>query len=418
MPKPKTSKPETKTAKTAAKANAPKAKNGQPKLAGRFVWYDVMTTDTKAAETFYKAVIGWTAADSGMPGQSYTLLSAGATMVGGLMPIPEDARKVGVKPAWMGYIGVDDVDVFAKKVTKAGGAIHKGPDDIPGVGRFAVAADPHGAGFVLFTPQTDQQPTPVAPGTPGQIGWHELYAGDGESAWAFYAGLFGWTKDMAVDMGPMGTYQTYATGGAPVGGMMTKPPHVPAPGWLYYFNVDSIEAAIARVKANGGEVLHGPMQVPGGSWIAQCRDPQGAMFAMVSCNKATTGISALAPAPERQANYLDIFVVPVPKTNIEAYRSQAELFFKVWREHGALSCIEVEADDAPMGTVTSFPRSVALEPGETVFVGIMTFRDRSHRDEVNAKAMKDPRMASMDPKSMPFDGRRMFFGGFKPFVGG
>ncbi len=117
------------------------------------------------------------------------------------------------------------------------------------------------------------------------------------------------------------------------------------------------------------------------------------------------------------STYTDIFVVPVPMKNIKAYRQQAEVFCKVWRDHGALSCIEVEAEDAPVGKVTSFPQSVDLKPGETVFVGIITYRSRAHRDEVNAKAMKDPRMAGMDPKSMPFDGKRMFFGGFKPFVG-
>ena len=117
-------------------------------------------------------------------------------------------------------------------------------------------------------------------------------------------------------------------------------------------------------------------------------------------------------------DYFDIFVVPVPKKNIDAYRVQAELFFKVWREHGALACTEVEGDDVPMGKVTSFPQSVALKPDETVFVGFMTFRSRAQRDEVNAKAMQDPRLAGMSPQTMPFDGRRMFFGGFKPFISG
>ena len=116
-------------------------------------------------------------------------------------------------------------------------------------------------------------------------------------------------------------------------------------------------------------------------------------------------------------SYTDIFVVPVPKKNIEAYRKQAELFAKVWLEHGALSCVEVEADDAPAGKITSFPQSVALKPGETVFVGIITYRDRAHRDEVSGNAMKDPRMAGMKPETMPFDGKRMFTGGFKPFAG-
>lgn len=117
------------------------------------------------------------------------------------------------------------------------------------------------------------------------------------------------------------------------------------------------------------------------------------------------------------SRYVDVFVVPVSKKNIETYRQNAELFAKVWHEHGALSCIEVEADDAPPGKVTSFPQSVDLKPDETVFVGIVTYNSRAHRDAVAGKAMKDPRMSGMDPKTMPFDARRMFWGGFKPFVG-
>jgi predicted enzyme related to lactoylglutathione lyase len=82
-------------------------------------------------------------------------------------------------------------------------------------------------------------------------------------------------------MGPMGVYQTFATSGAPCGGMMTKTPETPAPFWLYYFNVDAVEAAMVRVKDADGQIIHGPTQVPGGSWIAHCLDPQGAIFAMV-----------------------------------------------------------------------------------------------------------------------------------------
>ena len=115
-------------------------------------------------------------------------------------------------------------------------------------------------------------------------------------------------------------------------------------------------------------------------------------------------------------SYVDVFIVPVPKKNIKDYRENAELFGKVWREHGALSFIEVEADDAPVGKVTSFPQSVDLKPDETVFVGIATYASRAHRDEVSGKAMKDPRMSGMNAASMPFDAKRMFWGGFKPFV--
>src|SRR5438067_5715503 len=180
-----------------------------PTAVRKFVWYDVMTTDTKAAEDFYGRVMGWDMKDSGMPDQYYTLLLVGQTMVGGLMPIPDDARKAGAGPAWMGYIGVDDVDNYADRVKKAGGAIHRAPADIPGVGRFAVAGDPYGAGFLLFAPKTDQEPAPVPAGTPGHIGWHELYAGDREGAFAFYAGLFGWTKAEAGET-PAGPYPTFA----------------------------------------------------------------------------------------------------------------------------------------------------------------------------------------------------------------
>jgi predicted enzyme related to lactoylglutathione lyase len=248
---------------------------------GKFVWYDVMTSDTKAAQSFYHSVIGWDATDSGMPDRSYTLLSMGPTMVGGLMPIPEDSRKAGVRPAWMGYIGVDDVDAYAKRVKAAGGAIHRDPVDIPGVGRFAVVGDPHGAGFMLFKGTSDEAPPPAPAGTPGHVGWRELHAGDGVAAFAFYSGLFGWTKAEAMDMGEMGVYQIFAIDGVPAGGMMTRTPETPAPFWLYYFNVEAVNAAMARVKDAGGQVIYGPQQVPGGSWIVHCFDPQGAMFALV-----------------------------------------------------------------------------------------------------------------------------------------
>ena len=253
-----------------------------PSSHGTFVWYDVMTSNTKAAESFYHEVIGWDAKDSGMADVSYTLLSMGPAMVGGLMPIPDDARKAGVGPTWMGYIGVDDVDAYAKRVKMAGGTIHREPSDILGIGRFAVAGDPHGAGFILFKGTSEEAPPPAPAGTPGHVGWHELHAGDLDRAFAFYSGLFGWTKAEAMDMGPMGTYQIFAIGGVPSGGMMTKTPQTPHPFWLYYFNVDGIDDAMTRVKNAGGQILNGPMEVPGGSWIAQCRDPQGAMFAMVA----------------------------------------------------------------------------------------------------------------------------------------
>ena len=250
-----------------------------------FVWYELMTTDAAAAAAFYEGVLGMSGADSGMADMKYTIVSAGGAPVGGIMDIPAEAMKMGARPAWMGYVGVADVDAYAAKVKAAGGAVHHAPQDIPGVGRFAVVADPQGAAFMLFRGSSDEAPPNAAPGTPGHVGWHELHAGDGPAAFAFYSGLFGWTADQAMDMGEMGVYQLFAAGGTAIGGMMTKTSDVPAPNGHYYFNVDAVEPAMERVKKGGGQVLNGPMEVPGPMWIAQCIDPQGAMFAIVGAKK-------------------------------------------------------------------------------------------------------------------------------------
>jgi uncharacterized protein YbaA (DUF1428 family) len=115
--------------------------------------------------------------------------------------------------------------------------------------------------------------------------------------------------------------------------------------------------------------------------------------------------------------YVDGFVLPVPKKNLAAYRRMAQKAGKVWREHGALEYIECVADDVKPGKHTSFPQSVKLKPTETVVFAYIVYKSRADRDRVNAKVMKDPRLANMmDPKAMPFDGKRMFWGGFKVLV--
>jgi len=114
--------------------------------------------------------------------------------------------------------------------------------------------------------------------------------------------------------------------------------------------------------------------------------------------------------------YVDGFVVPVPKKNVPAYLRMARKAGKVWREHGALNYVETVADDAPIGKLTSFPRSVKLKPNETVMFSWIVYKSRKDRDRVNAKVMKDKRFANMDMSSMPFDGKRMIYGGFKKLV--
>jgi uncharacterized protein YbaA (DUF1428 family) len=117
------------------------------------------------------------------------------------------------------------------------------------------------------------------------------------------------------------------------------------------------------------------------------------------------------------AAYVDGFVIPVPKRNIAAYRRMARRAGKVWREHGALDYVECVADDVKPGKLTSFPQAVKLKPGEVVWFSWIMYKSRAHRDRVNARVMKDPRLADMmDPEALPFDGKRMFWGGFKVAV--
>jgi hypothetical protein len=223
-------------------------------------------------------VVGWTAIQAR---PDYAILCSAAGSVGGLLDMPEPARKAGAGPAWFGYIGVDDVDACAGRVQAAGGAIHRPPEDIPGgVGRFAMVADPQGAAIVLFTPQPAAE-TPAREGV-GTCAWRELFAADGKSAFDFYAAMFGWTRSAAHDMGPMGVYQLFAIDGVETGGMMTEPGPSPRPHWNYYFQVDGAAAAAERVAKGGGKVLNGPMQVPGGGWTVQANDPQGAFFGLFS----------------------------------------------------------------------------------------------------------------------------------------
>jgi len=245
------------------------------RMANDFCWSELVTTDTAAAGDFYREVIGWTSEMSSGPAGPYTIFKTRDDIpVGGMLEMQ------GAPTGWLGYVAVDDVDDVARKVEIAGGQIHKAPQDIPDVGRFAVVADPQGAMFVLFKGAPTEPPPRPAPMSPGSLGWSELHTGDWEKAFDFYAGLFGWKKHDAVDMGPMGTYQTFGLAQA-FGGMFTNPDLPTGPYWLYYFGVDGVDAAVERVKANGGEILMGPMEVPGGAFVVNARDPQGGYFAFL-----------------------------------------------------------------------------------------------------------------------------------------
>lgn len=243
---------------------------------GRFIWYELMTADMVAARDFYATVMGWGIEDASTRDMAYALFKAGRTSVAGLLSLSEDAKTLGAKPDWLGFVGVDDVEAIAERAKELGGAIHVAPVEIAGLGRFALLADPQGATFAVLK---KNQADPGAGGAAAQVSWHELLAGDWEKAFAFYSSLFGWKKEES-DTGPMGPYQVFSVGRQTLGGMFTKPPMVSVPFWLYYFSVDDVHAAAQRVKAAGGEIIEDPQQVASGLWIARCADPEGVIFAL------------------------------------------------------------------------------------------------------------------------------------------
>jgi len=246
---------------------------------GRFLWYDLMTTDPPGAQAFYGKVAGWGLQPFPDPNMPYTMFTRDGVPIGGSMQLPDAAVKAGAPSHWIAYIGTPDVDKTVTDAAAMGARPHVAPQDIPGVGRFAVLADAQGATSAFFTPSTEQPPSrrPEI----GDISWHELATTDAKAALQFYGALFGWEQTGAHDMGEMGVYHMFGWGGRAVGGMFTAPPNFPAPPhWLVYFRVADINRGAEAVKARGGKVLMGPHEVPGGDWIVQCMDPQGAAFAL------------------------------------------------------------------------------------------------------------------------------------------
>jgi uncharacterized protein len=247
--------------------------------AGRFVWYEMMASDADAARSFYAAVVGWKTQLVALPGMNYTLLKAGETEIAGLMPLPVAAARAGVRPCWVGYVGVDDVDDAVVQLQHLGGRMLRAPADAPGFGRFAVVADPQGAMFHVFS-ASEPRYLPAS-NAAGHVGWHELHAADWPQALAFYGAMFGWGRGATFETGALGSYQQFTICGTPAGGLYTSPLAQQGAFWLYFFHVGDIAAAAGRVLAAGGRVVNAPHEVPGGGWIVRATDPQGAMFALL-----------------------------------------------------------------------------------------------------------------------------------------
>lgn len=254
-------------------------KTGLPDNHRRFVWYELMTTDVAGASAFYTEVIGWRAREASTSNLPYTLLTSGDIEIGGLMGLPDEATKKGAMPRWMGYVGVNDVATVTDRIKRLGGTIHVPPTET-NIGRISVVADFERATLGLI--EEAQPRGDLATGDldqPGRVGWRELLAADPDKAFAFYSELFGWQKSDAV-VGAMDSYRLLSSGEQMIGGIFAKRAREPFSFWLYYFNVEDIDAATKRVKDAGGRVFEGPMEVPGDAWVARCVDPQGATFAI------------------------------------------------------------------------------------------------------------------------------------------
>ncbi|HEX8624423.1 MAG TPA: VOC family protein [Allosphingosinicella sp.] len=247
---------------------------------GSFIWYELLTGDADAAAAFYGEVIGWTAASYGQPGVDYRIFSADGVGVAGHMKLPDGAEQSGMRPGWLGYIGVDDVDSAVANIEAAGGKLHMPAMDLEGVGRMALLADPQGVPFYVMRGESEEASTSFAPMKAGHCNWNELSTPDQDGALAFYTGQFGWEKGDVMPMGEMGGYQFINHDGAMIGAVMTAPPGRPA-GWNFAFGVPDIDEAAAKITPGGGTVNYGPVEVPGGEYAVMANDPGGVPFMIV-----------------------------------------------------------------------------------------------------------------------------------------
>ena len=248
---------------------------------GRPLWFELLTSNMKAAEQFYSAVVGWAITPFRSGEEPYDMLTRTPNIsVGGVMTIPQGMN---VPPHWVMYIGAPRLDEAVAHVERLGGSAMSPVIKVPDVGQMRIMHDPQGAMFAIFEPAPSSGSANLPECRPelGDTSWRELQTNDAAAAMKFYADLFGWRETQAMDMGPMGKYHIFARQWD-LGGIMNKPPQLAnrPPHWGLYFRVADIASAVERVKANGGQVLNGPMEVPGGDLIINCVDPQGASFSL------------------------------------------------------------------------------------------------------------------------------------------
>lgn len=263
-------------------------------MAGGFIWYELMTPDPEAAAEFYGAVIGWTIAAHSDPqagGMDYRMIMrSDGKAAGGILGLSQDMIDNGARSCWLGYIEVDDVDASVAAITADGGSVQMPATDLP-VGRIAMVTDPQGAPFYIMKPippagQPDAQSDVFSVDQPQHVRWNELSTSDLDAAVEFYTRHFGWTQEGAMPMGELGDYKFIQHKGTGIGAMMTKVAELPVPMWSYYIGVDDIDRSTEAVKVQGGKIIMGPDQIPGGEFAVVGIDRQGATFGIVGPRKA------------------------------------------------------------------------------------------------------------------------------------
>ena len=257
--------------------------------AGGFIWYELMTTDPDAAAAFYGPVVGWKIGANAMPGgdMDYRMIERGdGGYAGGVLALTGQMTAGGARPAWMGYLHVEDVDAEVAAITAEGGQVHMPPITMAGVGRMAMVADPQGAPVYLMAPRPpegreDMESDVFSPDKARHVRWNELMTTNQDAAIAFYRKHFGWTQEGGMPMGELGTYAFVQHDGLGIGAIMPLMPDMPASVWSYYIGVDDIDRAAAAIGAEGGSIVNGPMEIPGGEFALNALDPQGAAFGLV-----------------------------------------------------------------------------------------------------------------------------------------
>ena len=252
---------------------------------GTPIWFELLTNDASASTAFYEKVVGWKVKPPA-PGDAmgYRMIDTGQGFVGGMMELTDAMRSGGASPTWLFYVGVNDVDATVKAVEAAGGKILAPPFDIADVGRMAMIADPQGIPLYVMRGSSDEASAAFERFGMGKCNWNELATPDQGAANAFYAKVFGWKYPEKMSMGAEGDYVFVDVGATRIGATMPLTSGAPK-GWMFYFRTPDIDAAAEKVKAAGGKVRAGPMEVPGGDRVIVASDVHGVPFGVAAPGK-------------------------------------------------------------------------------------------------------------------------------------